>query len=35
MSIEQELQIKLDYLYACRNIWQLLSITGANVKPKT
>ena len=33
--MQTQVTIKLHYLYACRNIWSLLSITGSNTKPKT
>lgn len=35
LQTQQEIQLKLSYLYACRNIWSLLSITGSDTKPKT
>lgn len=33
--MQTQITTKLHYLYACRNIWSLLSITGAYTKPKT
>ena len=33
--MQTQITTKLHYLYACRNIWSLLSITGADTKPKT
>ena len=33
--MQTQITLKLHYLYECRNIWSLLSITGADTKPKT
>lgn len=30
-----QVDLKLHYLFVCRNIWSLLSITGSDTKPKT